>query len=265
MINLSYQNHLKSIITDGKVVGPRNMETLEVLGLQFKYSASYPVITIPERNPGYKAMLAEAFWILSGSNRLDEIQPWMNMKEYSNDGIHLDGAYGPAFIDQVTYVTRTLKEDRHSRRAVMSIWRDRPFDSRDIPCTLTLQFLIRGRMLHTIVNMRSSDAWLGIPYDCFTFAMMARYIATTLSTTYDLDSGDVILNIASSHIYAHNIEDCGKIVEKVLMEEDIEPKVPFKFKTVEELLFFLRNHRDMRFVYKSNNDLQKIMVDRYAA
>ncbi len=264
MINLYYQKHLKSIITDGTCFAPRGKETFELIGTQFVYDANYPVITIPERNIGYKAMLAEAYWILSGSNLLEDIKPWMKMDQYSNNNIHLDGAYGPPFVDQVPYVVKALTDDKTSRRAVISIWRPRPFDSKDIPCTLTLQFLIRNNVIYTIVNMRSSDGWLGLPYDCFTFAMMARYVAICLKNKYDvLDGGKIIINIGSAHVYLENADGIHKVVGKEFLD-NTSKHIPFYFRDVRHLTLWLKDHRDMNFENHDDNDMQRIMEARYA-
>ena len=56
---------------------------------------------------------------------------------------------------------------------IINIWRENPRSSKDIPCTLSLQFFLREASdqlwLHTIATMRSNDAWLGVPYDTFNF------------------------------------------------------------------------------------------------
>jgi thymidylate synthase len=60
---------------------------------------------------------------------------------------------------------------------VINIWRENPRPGRDIPCTLSLQFLVRAGEIHAVVSMRSSDAWLGWPFDVFSFSMVTCWVA----------------------------------------------------------------------------------------
>jgi hypothetical protein len=140
-----------------------------------------PVIVSEARKPGYKFMTAEAAWILSGDNRVETIAPFSKMiPRFSDDGVRFFGAYGPPFVDQMSYVVSTLKADPFSRQAVIRIWRDQPRNTKDVPCTLTWQYLIRGGALQMVATMRSSDAITGWPYDVFTFSMTAAAIAIEL-------------------------------------------------------------------------------------
>jgi thymidylate synthase len=50
----------------------------------------------------------------------------------------------------------------------------------DVPCTLTLQFLIRQGRLDMIVNMRSNDLLWGFSYDITQFAFVQRLLAMCL-------------------------------------------------------------------------------------
>jgi thymidylate synthase len=65
-----------------------------------------------------------------------------------------------------------------------------------------MQFIVRDRALHLLVNMRSSDAWLGIPYDIFTFTMIQNYVASVL----DVDLGQFHMFLGSSHLYIDNFD-----------------------------------------------------------
>ena len=187
----------------GDRVKPRNLLCREIIAAQYIVDMNTSFLTIPERKMGARFPYAEAYWILSGSNKLEDIIKYApDLKKYSNDGIWLDGAYGPPIMDQMPYVVKKLQTDHDSRQAIISIWRARPYPSLDIPCTLTMQFLLRGTEIHTIVNMRSSDLWLGFPYDVFTFSCITKYISLFMYEPHTL--GKLYLNTGSSHLYEVN-------------------------------------------------------------
>jgi len=153
-------------------------------------------------------MVAEFLWILAGLNDVNILAKYnSSMKNFSDDGEILSGAYGPRLLPQIPYVLENLKKPE-TRQAVATIWTPSPSDSKDVPCTISLQWLIRGGFLHCTVNMRSSDAWLGLPYDFFTFSQITNYLALVLGRPV----GSVTMNLASSHLYAENHELASMII-----------------------------------------------------
>jgi len=188
---------------------------------------------VPERKLNYRFMAAEAAWILSGSNRLSSLLPFCKaMATFSDDGTFMRGAYGPKVMDQLGYVVDCLIHDSHTRQAVLAIWRERPGASKDIPCTLTMQFLLRWNQLyhmpslHTIVNMRSSDVWLGLPYDLFTFSMIAMAVIIELRRRaamalhgIALESSTLTIFAGSQHLYATNFIAANEILRAHVPDE----------------------------------------------
>jgi thymidylate synthase len=196
--------NLQQLLAHGQVVSPRGINTKEVLSNRFVTGLSQPVITVPQRELSYSFMAAEASWILSGGSFVEEIERFApSIKQFSDDGITFRGAYGPKVVEQIGYVIDTLANDPDSRQAVLSIWRERPAPSKDIPCTISVQFFIRNDLLFCIDNMRSSDIWLGYPYDVFNFSMLALAVRNHVSMRLkkQIGMGALILNAGSSHIY----------------------------------------------------------------
>ena len=193
---------LKSITNHGSFVYPRGLLYRELLGVSLTVTDAHNNILFhPKRKLAYKFMVAEWLWIWFGMEDVKTISQYNpHISKFSDDGIKFAGAYGPRISKQVGYIEDTLKKDRDSRQAVMTIYTPNPKPSKDIPCTLSVQFLIRDDRLHTIVTMRSSDAWLGIPYDLFNFSMIGNIFASLLS----VHVGSITFNLGSSHVYENN-------------------------------------------------------------
>jgi thymidylate synthase len=205
-------HQLKRIMGLGKEVGPRGMPTLELTAQIVRVMMRYPVVAHMNRKLSYQFMAAEALWIIRGSNSLtDDVQIRQKLTPYSDDGHTLSGAYGPPFVDQIGYVTEKLKEDQYSRQAIITIWRPRPFRSKDIPCTVAMQFLLRDGAVNTNVFMRSSDVWLGIPYDIFSFTIMSAIVALRLRVK---SLGILSIFLGSSHLYKENWDKARALLEK---------------------------------------------------
>jgi thymidylate synthase len=71
---------------------------------------------------------------------------------------------------------------------------------KDIPCTLSVQFVLRQERLYAITTMRSNDLWLGFPYDVFCFSTLQRLFAYTLG----VDVADYVHNVGSMHLYTRD-------------------------------------------------------------
>ena len=201
--NDNYIQAIRDCVSCGNEVSPRGLKTYEVLAHTVQFDMNCPVITIPERGLDYNFMAAEAYWILSGSNKLDDFVR-KNLQKYSDDGETMFGAYGPPFVDQIHYVVSKLLDDNSSRQAVITLWQQKPSPSKDIPCTVAMQFIIRDGIIHTNVFMRSQDVWLGLPYGIFSFSMMTLAITSCLQ---DTDSGDYRLGTLSIHAGSRHLYD----------------------------------------------------------
>lgn len=219
---LAWLETLSEVYNNGEEYSPRDMMTKEVLAFTSSIDMCFPVVNIPERNMGFKFMSAEAAWILSGDNRVETIAPFSKqISNFSDDGVFFHGAYGPPVIDQLSYICRKLSEDQDTRQAVMTIWRKNPGQTKDTPCTVAVQWLIRDGKLHCVDTMRSSDLWLGWPYDVFNFSMLSYYIRSFLEyyCHVKVDIGNLYLVAGSQHIYERNFSGVDDVLYKYMSPE----------------------------------------------
>lgn len=206
----NYALHLGRVRADGHLVAPRGQHTRELLGAQLVVPMSHPLATWPRRKLNYRFALAEPAWVLSGDNKVAPVARFNpRLLGLSDDGATLSGAYGPPVREQLAYVVRALRRDPASRQALLTIWARNPGPSKDVPCTVALQFLLRdfdgptcgdGPYLHCVATMRSNDLWFGTPYDVVTFSAVAAVVAGALGASLGL----LYLTAGSAHLY----EDC---------------------------------------------------------
>ncbi len=202
---------IRDIVQEGEYSKPRGLVCRELLGRQSVVDMALPVVSM-RPNLGYKFLTAEAWWILTGRNDVSSIAPYSrHIGTFSNDGFMFDGAYGPKIVDQMRFAVDSITNDDWSRQSVIDIWRPNPRESKDTPCTLSVQFLLRPDLtgaekvlrLHCVDTMRSSDAWLGWPYDVFNFSCLSAYVALRLryKTGRKIELGNLYLNAGSQHLY----------------------------------------------------------------
>lgn len=203
----------------GDPIYRRGIASREVQCAGTHWDMMSPIITIPERKLNYSFMFAEALWILRGRSELRDVGSYNgNIQKYSDDGTHLSGAYGPMYVGQQRYIVDVLANDLFTRQAVMTLWRQNPRPSLDIPCTIALQFIIGSKMeLQLVVYMRSSDVFLGLPYDVFSFSMMAYHtlLALRQKVTFNITLGNLHLIATSQHVYEKDVKRCEEFIDSV--------------------------------------------------
>lgn len=207
----SWVKTLDKILTHGRAVSPRGRLTRECQQCTFTCDMNFPVVQSAERGLSYKFMAAEALWILAGDDTVAGIAPYnARIAAFSDDGKTFFGAYGPRVVGQLNYVVRALAKDRDTRQAVLTTWRPCPPATKDVPCTVAMAFMIRAGLLNCHVFMRSSDVWLGLPYDAFNFSMVAARVACAYNSRRPspdpVELGALYLTAASSHLYEENFD-----------------------------------------------------------
>jgi thymidylate synthase len=185
-----------------RVIGPRGFATREVLNWSMEIDSNEALLDVKGRKLNYRFAVAEWVWMMFGRSDVESVAQFNSiMRQFSDDGVWLTGAYGPHICAQKQRVISKLRKDPATRQAVIQIPRPPLVDTKDEPCTLSLQYLFRDGKLHCTVTMRSSDIWLGVPYDMFTFSQVQNCIAGELG----MPRGNLMLQAASSHLYERDI------------------------------------------------------------
>jgi thymidylate synthase len=226
---------LERLVITKAVASPRGQSTKELLNVQIRvHDMEWNILISEARKLNYRFMVAEWLWILFGGSSVDTIKQYNSViGNFSDDGKILAGAYGPRLYDQWDYIHQSLSKDLETRQAVAGIWTPSPAPSKDIPCTLTLHFIVRNNVLHLTVNMRSSDIWLGLPYDFFTFSMLANAKMTHMP---EVRLGSLTMNLASSHLYETNFQVATKAIRNnsTLKSPRLKESVPLDLRDVLE-------------------------------
>lgn len=196
---LTAQN-LNASSRDGQVIG----EVLNAITIITDPTRN--ILTSSIRKMPVRYAVGELLWYLSGSNKLEDIKryskAWENL---SDDGETVNSAYGYRIFKQFGFnqwehVKNLLKADPSSRQAVIHIKDPSCEPTKDLPCTVCLQYFIREGKLYATTYMRSNDIWLGFPYDVFSFTCLQTLLAMELG----VELGTYTHIAGSLHCYARN-------------------------------------------------------------
>lgn len=182
------------------------------------------LIDPPGRNLNFAYCVAEAMDILMDDNPGTALWYNSNLKNWLNkDGI-FPGHYGER-IDALSEKAETivskqqpsqlyrciqeLRERPTSRRATITIHNPllEDYSSKDVACTMDLQFLLRSGRLQCLAHMRSNDALWGFCYDTWLFQFLQESMAAILGTGL----GSYYHIVGSFHFYDQRHKQVKKI------------------------------------------------------
>ena len=223
------------------VSSPRGMKIKENLGVQFRiYNPRDRLPRVAARNFSLAYFVAETLWYLNADDSTEWISYyapfWSNISDNNKTANSAYGArifkthprIGNGNIVQWDYVKEELRKDPDSRRAVIHIRTpsDSIIESKDVPCTLSLQFFIRENKLHLHVSMRSSDIILGLAYDVPAFTTIQEILANELG----VELGEYVHTSNSLHCYERDFEMLDAIANtRVFKSFDEMPAYPIVF------------------------------------
>lgn len=257
-----YEKLLKS---KNYVVASRG-KAAELTGVLLQIKNPRARLSRSEKRGTVFSCLGELLWYLAGSKDLAFISYYIpHYKNDSEDNLTIYGGYGPRLfntrgINQVLNVIKLLREKPSSRRAVIQLFdaEDISMERKEIPCTCTLQFMIRNQRLYMFTNMRSNDAFLGLTHDVFTFTMLQEIVARSLS----IELGTYNHFVGSLHLYETNTEGAQQYLEEGWLSTVSMPLMPITdpWPSIKLLL-------EAEIAIRSDNEIEinKLELDSYWA
>jgi thymidylate synthase len=260
-----YLNLLDYTLKNGELKNTRNGKTFSVFGkmIKFNITNNFPLITT--KKVFFRGIVEELLWFLKGltnSKYLEEkgINIWKknSSREYL-DSIGLndyeEGELGPIYgsqwrnynnekFDQLKYVIEELLKPDNSRRAIINAWNPCVLKKQALPpCHLIYNFYKNENGLSCIMFMRSSDLFLGLPFNIASTALLTLIIAKVLH----LKTNEIKLSLSDCHIYEEFIDNIKiqtnrkgfnfPTLEIIKNSPDINTSIEEKIKWIEDLKF----------------------------
>ena len=241
-----YQELLRHILDNGTRHEDRTgVGTISVFGYQNRYDlrAGFPIVTT-KRVP-FRWVAEELFWFLSGDTNEKNLQArgvdiwaeWATAEQtarFNRSEGDLGEIYGYLWrsfggdypesngVDQIARLISEIEINPNSRRLLVSGWNPETCDNVALPpCHTLFQFKIENeRTLHCQLYQRSADAFLGVPFNISSYALLTHLIAHVC----DLEVGEFVHTFGDLHIYLNHLEQ----VEELLQREPMDlPKLEF--------------------------------------
>ncbi len=238
-----YLNLLKDTLLYGEKKNTRNGIVYSKFGTMITFQnlgSQLPLLTTKKMY--IKGIIEELLWFLRGSTNAKELQEkgvhiWdgNSSKEYL-DSIGLkhyeEGELGPIYgwqwrnfgkvysentdngFDQIKYIIEELLKEDNSRRAVLSAWNPSQLKEMALPpCHILYTFYKDSNGLSCLMNMRSSDLFLGLPFNIASTALLTHIIAKVLH----LKVNTISIVSTDAHIYEEHIDAVNKQLDNNIL------------------------------------------------
>src|ERR671911_1672713 len=217
-----YHDLLRSILENGTEHQDRTgVGTISHFGYQTRFDLreGFPIVTT--KKIPFRWVAEELFWFLSGDTneanlRARGVDIWAEWA----DGQHTsrfnrdEGDLGPVYgylwrsfggdyperngVDQIKKLIDEIKRNPNSRRLIVTGWDPRQADNVDLPpCHTLFQFKVENRLLHCQLYQRSADAFLGVPFNISSYALLLHMMAHVCG----FRAGNFVYTMGDYHIY----------------------------------------------------------------
>jgi len=231
-----YHDLLRHILASGIRHEDRTgVGTISAFGYQTRFDLrqGFPIVTT-KRVP-FRWIAEELFWFLSGSTNEADLRArgvdiwaeWATTEQTAKFD-RAEGDLGPVYgylwrsfggdypqtngIDQIARLVREIETNPNSRRLIVSGWDPRVCDEVALPpCHTLFQFKIDDqKTLHCQLYQRSADAFLGVPFNISSYALLTHLVAHVC----DLEVGEFIHTFGDLHVYSNHVDQVNELLAR---------------------------------------------------
>src|SRR5213592_203664 len=231
-----YHHILRSILEHGTEHKDRTgVGTISHFGYQTRFDLreGFPIVTT--KKVPFRWVAEELFWFLSGSTDEGDLRArgvdiwdeWATAEQTAKFG-RKEGDLGPVYgylwrsfggdypqtngVDQIARLIREIETNPNSRRLIVTGWDPRVCDYVALPpCHTLFQFNVEhGKTLHCQLYQRSADAFLGVPFNISSYALLTHLVAHVCG----LEVGDFIHTFGDLHIYQNHLEQVNELLSR---------------------------------------------------
>jgi thymidylate synthase len=208
-----------------------------VFGYQTFYDLQqgFPLVTTKKLH--LKSIIYELLWFIQGDT---------NIKYLKDKGVSIwdewadkNGDLGPIYgrqwrswinrkgkqIDQLQDVITQIKTNPDSRRLLVSAWNVGDLEDMKLPpCHILYQFYVYNGELSCQLYQRSADAFLGVPFNVASYALLTMMIAQVCN----LKPKQFVHTFGDLHLYANHIEQAKLQIQRTpypLPQMEINPEI----------------------------------------
>ena len=214
-----YHEMLRHILSKGVQKTDRTgTGTISCFGYQMRFDLQegFPMVTTKKLHT--KSIIHELLWFIQGSTNIQYLKEngvsiW---DEWADENGDLGPVYGKQWrnwqgadgsvTDQLAELITTIQKNPDSRRMIISAWNVADLPKMALmPCHTLFQFYVADGKLSCQLYQRSADAFLGVPFNIASYALLTMMIAQVCGLQY----GDFVHSFGDLHLYNNHLEQAN--------------------------------------------------------
>lgn len=228
----TYLTTTQHILDHGDLIDNRTgCAAITYIGLQTRYNMSDGFPACTTKRLAWKAVVSELLWFIEGSSDVNRLKAILGKDktiwdanadaDYWKPKAKFDGDLGRVYgvqwrswagtnstHDQLSNVIESIKKTKadpsatEARRLIVSAWNPAELDQMALPpCHLLFQFHVVGNYLDLQMYQRSSDQFLGVPFNIASYSLLLCMVAQVT----DLIPRTFIHDQGNAHIYLNHV------------------------------------------------------------
>jgi len=238
--------------------------TIGLFGHQMRFDLreGFPLLTT--KRVYHRAIVHELLWFLRGETHVGPLHDagvtiwdeWATAEQTARFGrqegdlgpvyghqwrnfgatLREDGTYASDGVDQIARLLEQIRTNPSSRRLLVTGWNPREADLVALPpCHTLFQFHVQDGELSCQLYQRSGDAFLGVPFNIASYALLTCMIAQVTG----LRPGDLVHTFGDVHLYKNHLDQArlqhGRLprdLPRLRLNPDVKDLFQFRFEDV---------------------------------
>lgn len=211
-----YLKLIAEILKNGKSKPTRGVHGIKsIFGYQMHFDLRHGFPLLTTKKMPFNLLLHELLWFVSGSSNIKYLQDhkihyW---DEFADKDLNLGPVYGVQWrhwkgqdgqeFDQLQWAIDQIKNNPHSKAIIVSAWNVADLEAMRLPpCHTMFQFDVTKGKLRMQLYQRSSDVFLGLPFNIAQYAMLLQMVAELTG----LEARELVISIGNAHLYNNQLE-----------------------------------------------------------
>jgi len=219
-----YLKLMATILKDGKTKPSRGIHPVRsIFGYQMHFDLRHGFPLLTTKKMPFKILTHELLWFVSGSSNIKYLQDnkihyW---DEFADSELNLGPVYGVQWrhwqnphggeIDQLAWAIEQIKNNPHSKAIIVSAWNPADLEEMRLPpCHTMFQLDVTKGKLRMQLYQRSSDVFLGLPFNIAQYALLLEMLAKVTG----LVARELVVSIGSAHLYINQLDQAKEQIRR---------------------------------------------------
>jgi thymidylate synthase len=219
-----YLKLMAEILKNGKTKPTRGIANIKsIFGYQMHFDLRHGFPLLTTKKMPFNLLMHELLWFVSGSSNIKYLQDhkihyW---DDFADKDLNLGPVYGVQWrrwkspdgreIDQLAWAIDQIKNNPNSKAIIVSAWNAADLEEMRLPpCHTMFQFDATKGKLRLQLYQRSSDVFLGLPFNIAQYALLLYMVAHLTG----LEARELIVSVGNAHLYENHLEQAKEQLKR---------------------------------------------------